>query len=485
MVHGDADFEHGAAEPHRVADELGDHPQKRGRTGYPSPMATLHGVTDLGQVLSATEAASPLEAIDGVARELGRALAAVSVSFLIADLSGRALVRLAHIPALAPGHGRPAAPGERRAEDESATVLPFNGGPEEQAIRTQTVQVVPSAEAGSDGRLSRLWRVLAPVTERGESIGLLELYLPERPDEKVVAEVAQMAHLLAFVVIANRRHTDLFEWGQRTRQFSLSAEIQQRLLPDARTCEASAFTVSGWLEPAASIGGDTFDYSVARDVLHLSLTDAMGHDVNAALLASLCLGALRGARRRGRSLIEQAQETNDALFERGSSRGKFEFVTGVLARVDLTAGAMEVISAGHVAPYLLRRGAVTTLALPVHRPLGLFADTAYRSSSLLLEPGDRIVFVTDGMLERNVASIDLPGAIQDTGKLHPREVVRALADSALNAAGHELQDDATLLCLDWHGPYNGARNSNSGADTRRASAPLPSSPRDDDVPDSR
>ena len=78
-----------------------------------------------------------------------------------------------------------------------------------------------------------------------------------------MAEIGQVAHLLAFVVIANRQHTDLFEWGQRSRPFSLSAEIQQRLLPQARTCEAAAFTLAGWLEPAASIGGDTFGLQLA------------------------------------------------------------------------------------------------------------------------------------------------------------------------------------------------------------------------------
>ena len=54
--------------------------------------------------------------------------------------------------------------------------------------------------------------VLAPVTERGESIGLLELYLAVKPAPETVAEIGQVAYLLAFVVIANRRHTDLFEW---------------------------------------------------------------------------------------------------------------------------------------------------------------------------------------------------------------------------------------------------------------------------------
>ena len=81
------------------------------------------------------------------------------------------------------------------------------------------------------------------------------------------------------MVIANRRHTDLYEWGQRTRPLSLSAEIQHRLLPGPQTCEAGAFTLAGWLEPAAGIAGDTFDFSLARDLLHLSMTDAMGHGV--------------------------------------------------------------------------------------------------------------------------------------------------------------------------------------------------------------
>jgi hypothetical protein len=76
------------------------------------------------------------------------------------------------------------------------------------------------------------------------------------------------------------------------------------------------------------------------------------------------------------------------------------------------------------------------------------------------------------MLGRNVASVDLPGAIRDTRGLHPREVVRALADAALQAAGQALQDDATLLCLDWHGSHETDRDAVSGAEPGRASDPL-------------
>ncbi|MFC7490202.1 MULTISPECIES: PP2C family protein-serine/threonine phosphatase [unclassified Knoellia] len=424
---------------------------------------------DVGRILQAAEAAAPVDAIEQAARELGRAFDAVSVSFLIADLSGRALVRMAHVPLeRGPVAGRTSlAAGERREEEESATVLPFDGGPAEQAIRTQTLQVLPPSGTG-EGLHPGLWRVLAPVTERGESIGLLELHLPERPDRDELAQIGQMAHALAFVVIANRRHTDLYEWGQRTRSFSLSAEIQQRLLPHARTCEAAAFTLAGWLEPAATIGGDTFDYSLARDLLHLSLTDAMGHGVDAALTASTCLGSLRGTRRQGGSLVDQVDSANEALVDHGEDT----FVTGLVARLDLRTAALHVVNAGHVAPYLLRGADVLTMDLRVDLPLGMFGDTTYGTTTHVLEPGDRLVLITDGMLERNVASVDLPETLRATRALHPREAVRALADAALAAAGNSLEDDATVLCVDWHGRHDEPRRALGGAEPLRASARL-------------
>jgi serine phosphatase RsbU (regulator of sigma subunit) len=432
-------------------------------------MTRSRTTTNVERVLEAAEDASPVDAVEAVARELGVAFGAVAVSFLIADLSGRALVRLAHVPLSADRAMAPDALGlgERRVDEESATVLPFDGGPYEQAVRTQSVQVIETNAA--PGEPGGPWAVLAPVTERGESIGVLELYLPDEPSHDVLSEIGRVAHLLAFVIIANRRHTDLFEWGQRSRAFTLSAEIQQRLLPEARTCEAAAFTLAGWLEPAASIGGDTFDYSLARDSLHLSLTDAMGHGVEAALTASVCLGGLRGARRRGLSLLEQAHEANAALAEHAAHRSDEDFVTGLIGRLELPSGALEIVNAGHVAPYLLRRGELTILDLRVDLPFGMFTESPYATSVVALEPGDRLLLVTDGMLERDVASVDLPGAIRDSRELHPREVVRALADHALAAAGHALKDDATLLCLDWHGMHDEGRGSVSGAEPSRAS----------------
>ena len=411
--------------------------------------------TVFNDMLVAAENAAPVDAVEAVTRELGVALGAVSVSFLIADLSGRALVRLAHVPL---DRGDPG----RRDDEEVATVVPFDGGPAEQALRTQTVQVLVPGPG---------WTVLAPVTERGEIIGLLELVLPAEPDTRLLDEVARTAHVLAFVVIANRRHTDLFEWGQRTTPFTLSAEIQRRLLPGAFTCEAGGFTLSGWLEPAASVAGDTFDYSLARDVLYFSVTDAMGHEITSALTATLGVGSLRNSRRRGHSLSGQAEAANTALAGNPVVRGGY--MTAVLGRLDLRSGIWLLLNAGHPPPLLVRDGSVRPVELPRNFPLGMFADTHdYRTGEVALRPGDRLVVFTDGMRERNAADLGLPAVLRTVTGLHAREAVRVLADAVLEVAGPALADDATLLIVDWYGDHGQVRRAGAGADRGRASPPL-------------
>lgn len=412
----------------------------------------------LRRLLDAAEDASPVQAVEAVTRELARHLGATSVSLLIADLSGRALVRLAHVAL-----GDAGIRDVRSDDEERGTVLPFDGGPAEQALRDQQVQVLPPRDGAS-------WTLLAPVTERGEALGLLEIDLPHEPSRDVVDEVRRTAHVLGFVVIASRRHTDLYERGQRSTPFSLSAEIQRRLLPASYTCEGGSFTLAAWLEPAATIGGDTFDYSLARDHLHLSVTDAVGHGVHSALTATLCVGSLRNSRRYGASLLEQAALTNEALLENGCGTDGEGFATALLGRLDLRTGDLELLNAGHVAPYLARSGQVTERELPPDLPLGLFEGSDYRTTTLPLVAGDRIVIVTDGMLERAAARLPLAEHIQETRDLHPREATRALADLVLEASGGELADDAALLIVDWHGEHGRPRRTVAGADTGAGAA---------------
>jgi len=196
------------------------------------------------------------------------------------------------------------------------------------------------------------------------------------------------------------------------------------------------------------VGGDTFDYSLDRDTLHLSVTDAVGNDVNAALLASVLLGSLRNSRRRGADLAGQARTANDALAAHAQVG---QFVTGQLARVDLHTGTMTFVNAGHPFPYRVRDGEVCEVELDIDMPFGLYPGRDLRLRRLQLRPGDRIVLVTDGMLERNAEDLDLPGMLRREARTHPRELVYELAETVLHATGGELHDDATVLCLDWRG----------------------------------
>ncbi len=410
---------------------------------------------DVGALLELVEAHPPVGAVDAVAAALAEMVDAREVSFLIADFSGRAVVRLSTA-----GGGRE---GTRSAGAEQAETVPLPGSRFERVLRAQQ----PEIEPVGDG-----WRMTVPVTDRGDAIGLVELVLPTEPAPGTVDEVRAAAHALSYVVIAARRHTDLFEWGQRSTPFALAAEIQRRLLPASYTCEAGQFTLAGWLEPAGSVGGDTFDYTLDRDCLHLSITDAVGHQVPAALLATLFVGALRNGRRRGLDLPGQAAYAGRAL---AAEAPPGQFVTGQLLRIDLGTATAEIVNAGHPAPLRLRAGRVEEVELAVDPPFGVSPEVAYRIQALPLEPGDRLVFLTDGMQERNAATLDVATALAATADLHPREVVHALGAAVLSATGGDLRDDATMLCLDWYGGPQRDRDSERGADPARTSGPVATS----------
>ena len=96
--------------------------------------------------------------------------------------------------------------------------------------------------------------------------------------------------------------------------------------------------------------------------------------------------------------------------------------------------------------------------------MGAFLESTYGGSTVMLQPGDRLVLVTDGMLERGAASLDLAAELLRTRQLHAREATRELADQVLDVAGPTLADDATLLVLDWHGGHGRPRTTAAGAD---------------------
>ncbi|GAA2900351.1 PP2C family protein-serine/threonine phosphatase [Pseudonocardia halophobica] len=395
---------------------------------------------EVRQLLEAVEAAAPMDAVDEVADQLAGLFRARRVAFLIADMSGRAVVRLTRDR-----------DGSAGTDGDDAEKIPLAG-----TVYDHVLQAQEPAVEEDDGDV----RVVVPVTERGDAVGVLEMTLPDRPTPEILTELAFAGHVLAYIVVVGRRFTDLYTWGQRTTRFSVAAEIQHRLLPDAYTCEASQFTLAGWLEPSARMAGDTFDYVLDRHSLQLSITDAVGHGLEAAMLATLAVNSLRNSRRAGASFAEQARTLNHDLV-RHTATG--ELVTGQSVRIDLETERAEIINAGHPLPVRLRHGSAETVPLDVDVPFGIDPNWEYRVQELDLEPGDRLLFVTDGMIERDAADLELGDLLAKLGTAHPREVVQALGAAVLAATDGDLRDDATVLCLDWHGGPPRRRDSTGGA----------------------
>ena len=94
----------------------------------------------------------------------------------------------------------------------------------------------------------------------------------------------------------------------------------------------------------------------------------------------------------------------------------------------------------------------------------------FRLQEFPIEPGDRVVSVSDGMQERNAATFDVAAALAHSAELHPQEVLHSLGEAVMHATGGQLRDDATVVCLDWYGGPPRDRTSDGGAGRGLASS---------------
>src|SRR5215203_3529737 len=143
---------------------------------------------DVGALLHQVETAAPIDAVQAVAVGLAEMVGAGQVTLLIADFSGRAVVRLTSAGPVS---------GARSHGVEQAETLLLEGTAYQSVLRTQQPLVEHDGVAA---------RAIVPVTDRGDAIGLLEIHLPRHPSATEIADIRSAAHALAYVVIAARRH---------------------------------------------------------------------------------------------------------------------------------------------------------------------------------------------------------------------------------------------------------------------------------------
>ncbi len=247
--------------------------------------------------------------------------------------------------------------------------------------------------------------------------------------------------------------------ARRLRDTDLAAEMRWSMLPPL-TFTNDRVAVAGMLEPAYEIAGDAFDYAVNGDVAHLAIVDAMGHGLEASRMANLAVGSYRHSRRRGLDLIETFTAMDAVVADQF---GQERFVTGQLGRLDLGTGLLRWVNAGHPRPLLLRDGRpIEDLHCETSLPLGLGSVPA-EVAEVALEPGDSVLFLTDGVIEARSPNGDLFGRsrlsrlwaeVSASGDV-PAEIMRRLCHAVLDHQKGRLQDDATLLLLVWSGPRSG------------------------------
>ncbi|MEX0658246.1 MAG: PP2C family protein-serine/threonine phosphatase [Egibacteraceae bacterium] len=387
---------------------------------------TSTGERALAGLLESSHYAAPEEMASLVAHHAGELGAQEAVMYLV-GFEQRLLVPL-------PGDGVP--------QREAISVDHTLGG---RAFRTIEVM---RREVG-DGL--RLW---VPMLNGTARVGVLELVLP-CADTLTEGRARAFAGLVATLVITKGLYGDVFTLTRRTEPMSLAAEMQWELLPPL-TFSDGRVTISGVLEPSHRVAGDTFDYALNDGCLHLLVIDAMGHGFEATLMATVVIGVYRHARRRGLTLPETYAAMDDAI---NRQFGLDQFVTGQLAELDTATGQLRWLNAGHPPPLLTRgQHVIGGLSCEPTLPIG-FGGAVVEVVEYQLEPGDRLVFVTDGVLEARAPDGDFFGEARLGDQLlratmadEPApETVRRLTSAVMEHQDGPLRDDATVVLVEWSG----------------------------------
>lgn len=317
--------------------------------------------------------------------------------------------------------------------------------------RTQSLRV---EESGTGGVIA--W---FPLLDGAERLGVLAVHTPAVTAASLTRGKA-LSTLLSMMITSNRAYMDSVVRRTRTEPMRLPAELLRAFLPP-RTIGNGHVVSTAVLEPAYELGGDAFDHCLTDTTLHATVIDAMGHNLASGLTSAVSLAACRNARRTGEDLPELVDSVDQALAEWLPD----QFCTAVLTQLDLATGVLRWSNSGHPAPLLIRDQQLVADALEgdPDPPMGLRFLLAGRPRQIheyALQPGDRVLLYTDGVTEARTRDGNLFGlerfadhVIRATaaGELAP-ESLRRLIHAILDTRTSRLQDDATILLLEWNPP---------------------------------
>jgi sigma-B regulation protein RsbU (phosphoserine phosphatase) len=370
-----------------------------------------------------------------VATRVGRELGAIDMILYLADYEQTVFVPFTATSQVAGEHGAVAAGPDEIRIDGTLAGRAYTTG-----------RVLDTAVDGQH-------HVWIPLVDGSDRIGVIQVVAPTVPDSAGIETYRTVASLFAKVLVTRRLYGDAIERCRRRLPMQLAAEIIWTQLPPL-TFATGDVAISAILEPCYDVGGDAFDYAVNGTTLHIAMFDAVGHGIGACATTSLALSAYRNARRLGLDLTDTYRSIDKWV----SVQHPDGFLTAILGELAYSTGIYRRISAGHPGELLLRDGAlVHPLAAPTAMPLGLgqLGDPIPDVTETILEPGDNLLFYTDGVTEARTDTGEFFGterliafvtrALADL--LPTSETMRRLIHAILQHQHERLQDDASAALL--------------------------------------
>jgi hypothetical protein len=314
---------------------------------------------------------------------------------------------------------------------------------------TTTVLTAPS----ENGERQRVWVPLLDGTER---VGVMAMsFAGAEVGQRTIEVCERYAHLVAMLVVTKGLYSDVFDVARRRKPATIAADLAWTLAPPLLFA-TEGLSVAGLLEPCYDNGGDAMDYALNGRTLHVGVFDAMGHGLAAVGVAAFAISAYRNSRRRGCDLLETHAAMDEAVEQQFPDR---RFVTALIAELNLDTGDLTWVSAGHPPPLLIRdtRHARTLNGQPA-TPLGSgVGGSPPTVSQTSLEPGDLLLFYTDGLTDARDQDGERFGTEglsrfieREASAGHPApETLRRLRGALVGHEHGRFADDATAVLVEW------------------------------------
>lgn len=266
-------------------------------------------------------------------------------------------------------------------------------------------------------------------------------------------DVDKLLLLVNFVLASARRSFASLSEAHKRLEEDLAAarNLQRKLLPKSLPLPQNLRVASRFV-PAHAVGGDFFDFlHYERRGLHAGiLADVSGKGAAAAIYAALTSGIIRSVAHEELDPAEMLDRLNKNLLTRAPDG---QFVALTYSTWDDNSFTLETSGSGLPEPLLCRRGNVTSIA--VHGlPLGLFPDADYQSLRIQCEPGDTLLFYTDGIVDatdeegNEFGTQRLADVLAKNSAAGGHTVVNAVVKEVADHSGSESHfDDQTVMAL--------------------------------------